>query len=87
MAHPEREAEEKDNELEAANRELQRMSDQLYGIEDQNERLKQEMDRLQEDEGVERDRLEQLAAALKQVHPGGEAQMIALMVLYRKLRR
>ena len=67
MAHLEEEAEEKDNELEAANRDLEKMSNQLYALEEENERLKEAMDRIREDEGVERERLEQLAAALKQV--------------------
>lgn len=66
LAHLEREAEEKDNEIEAANRDLERMSNQIYTLEDENERLKEEMDRLREDEAVERERLEQLASALKQ---------------------
>ena len=67
LAHLEREAEEKDNELEAANRELERISNQLYILEDEHEKLKEEMDRLREDEAIERDRLEQLSHALKQV--------------------
>ncbi|KAI0363416.1 hypothetical protein BV20DRAFT_145345 [Pilatotrama ljubarskyi] len=43
------------------------MSNQIYALEDENERLKDQLERLQEDEAEERDRLEQLAAALKQV--------------------
>ncbi|KAI0669382.1 hypothetical protein C8Q78DRAFT_978290, partial [Trametes maxima] len=66
LAHLEREAEEKDNEIEASNREIEQMSNQLYALEGENERLKEDMERLREDEGVERERLEQLAAALKQ---------------------
>ena len=62
----EREAEEKDNELEAANRDLEATSNKLYAFEEENERLKEEMSRVREDEAHERDRLEQLAAALKQ---------------------
>ena len=65
----EREAEEKDNELEAANRDLERISNQLYNLEDEHERLKEQIERVREDEAAERERLEQLAAALKQVCP------------------
>ena len=67
LAHLEHEAEEKDNELEAANRDLEKISNQLYALEEEHERLKEDMDRLREDEAIERDRLEQLAAALKHV--------------------
>ena len=42
------------------------MSNQLYALEEEHERLKEEMERIREDESVERERLEQLAAALKQ---------------------
>ena len=45
LAHLEREAEEKDNELEAANRDLENMSNQLYALEEEHERLKEEMER------------------------------------------
>ena len=67
LAHLEREAEEKDNELEAANREMERISNQLYILEDEHDKLKEEMERLREDEAIERERLEQLNNALKQV--------------------
>ena len=70
LLHLEREAEEKDNELEAANRDLEATSNKLYAFEEENERLKEEMSRVREDEAHERDRLEQLAAALKQASAG-----------------
>lgn len=43
------------------------MSNQIYELEEENERLKEDMEHLREDEAVERERLEQLASALKQV--------------------
>ncbi|KAH9923702.1 uncharacterized protein BXZ73DRAFT_50841 [Epithele typhae] len=84
LAHLEREAEEKDNELEAANRDLERISNQLYTLEEEHERVKEQMDRVREDEGVERDRLEQLAAALKQKVAGLKADLEELTDLYNQ---
>ncbi|KAI0648531.1 hypothetical protein C8Q79DRAFT_579557 [Trametes meyenii] len=58
------------------------MSNQLYALEGENERLKEDMERLQEDEAVERDRLEQLAAALKQKVASLKADLEDLTELY-----
>ncbi|EJF58014.1 hypothetical protein DICSQDRAFT_139845 [Dichomitus squalens LYAD-421 SS1] len=82
LVHLEREAEEKDNELEAANRDLEKMSNQLYALEEENERLKEEMERVREDEADERDRLEQLSAALKQKVAQLKADLQELTDLY-----
>ncbi|RPD64285.1 hypothetical protein L226DRAFT_505884 [Lentinus tigrinus ALCF2SS1-7] len=82
LAHLEHEAEEKDNELEAANRDLEKISNQLYALEEEHERLKEEMDRVREDEAVERERLEQLAAALKQKVASLKADLEEVTDLY-----
>ncbi|KAI5982804.1 hypothetical protein EDD15DRAFT_2179864 [Pisolithus albus] len=66
LQHLEKEAEEKDAELEAANREIEKLGEQVYLLEVENDRLKEEHDRQLEDEAVERERLEALAAALKE---------------------
>jgi septation ring formation regulator EzrA len=39
----------------------------VYVLEDENDKLKEEFERLREDEAAERERLEALAAALKEV--------------------
>lgn len=67
LAHLERESEEKDAEIEAANREIEKLGEQVYVLEEENERLKEASERLREDEAVERERLEALSAALKEV--------------------
>ncbi|KIK25320.1 hypothetical protein PISMIDRAFT_642324 [Pisolithus microcarpus 441] len=66
LQHLEKEAEEKDAELEAANREIEKLGEQVYLLEVENDRLKEEHDRQLEDEAIERERLEALAAALKE---------------------
>jgi predicted RNase H-like nuclease (RuvC/YqgF family) len=67
LAHLERESEEKDTEIEAANAEIERLGDQVYNLEDQLERLKEESARVREEDAVERERLEGLSTALKEV--------------------
>ena len=61
------ESEEKDVEIEAANREIEKLGHQVYMLEEENERVKEASDRLREDEAVERERLDALSAALKDV--------------------
>lgn len=67
LAHLEREAEEKDVEIESANREIQKLGQRVYELEDELDNVKAESARQREDDAVERDRLEALAAALKDV--------------------
>ena len=67
LAHLERESEEKDAEIEAANREIEKLGEQVYLLEEENDRIKEESERVREDDAVERERLEALASALKEV--------------------
>lgn len=67
LQHLEKEAEERDAELEAANREIEKLGEQVYLLEVENDRIKEEHERMREDEAVERERLEALAVALKDV--------------------
>lgn len=67
LEHLEQEAAEKDTEIEAANRDIERYGQRIYDLEEENERIKQESERLREDEAAERERLETLASALKEV--------------------
>jgi len=63
----EREAEEKDEEIALANREIEQLGHRIYELEEDAEELKRINDRTREDEMVERERLEALAVALKEV--------------------
>lgn len=58
----EQEGEDKDTEIENANREIQKLGQRVYELEDEIDAA-----RLQEDEAVERERLEALSSALKEV--------------------
>jgi len=66
LAHLEREAEEKDEEIALANREIEQLGHRIYELEEDAEELKRINDRAREDEMVERERLEALTAALKE---------------------
>ena len=46
------------------------MGEQVYTLEEENDRIRDEFDRFREDEGGERERLEALSAALKDVRFG-----------------
>lgn len=46
---------------------LEHMKDQIYVLEDENDKLREESDRIREDETAERERLEAVGAALKEV--------------------
>ncbi|KAH7883401.1 hypothetical protein F5I97DRAFT_1930960 [Phlebopus sp. FC_14] len=82
LQHLEKEAEEKDAELEAANREIEKLADQVYLLEEENDRIKEGSERLREDDAVERERLEALAAALKEKVSTLRTQLQDLQDLY-----
>jgi hypothetical protein len=67
LAQLEQDCDDKDAELQAANQVIEKLSDQIYVLEDENDRLKEEAERLREEEAVERERLQALNAALKEV--------------------
>jgi predicted nuclease with TOPRIM domain len=67
LAHLEQEAEEKDEEIALANREIEQLGHRIYELEEDAEELKRINDRAREDEMVERERLEALTVALKEV--------------------
>jgi len=46
---------------------IDKLGEEIYVLEDENEKIKEEMQRLREDEGAERERLEALNSALKEV--------------------
>lgn len=67
LANLEREADEKDEELAAANREVEQFGHRIYELEEEHDELRKLNDRLREDEAVDRERLEALTEALKDV--------------------
>ena len=67
LAHLEQDAEEKDEEIALANREIEQLGHRIYELEEDAEELKRINDRAREDEMIERERLEALTAALKEV--------------------
>jgi len=67
FAQLEQESDQKDEEIESMQETIDKLGEQIYHLEDENDRLKEESDRLREEEAAERDRLEALAAALKEV--------------------
>lgn len=67
LAHLEQESDEKDNEIAVNNEEIQKLGDQVYTLEEENDKLRDEFERVREDDIAERERLEALSAALKDV--------------------
>jgi len=89
--HVEQEIDRKDVELEDCQETIGKLGEQIYQLEDENERLKEEHSRLREDEAAERERLEALAAALKEVKSSRAQKLLFVhfadwMPLARKLR-
>ena len=67
LAHLEHESEEKDVEIESANREIEKLGQRVYELEDELDQIRADNDRTRDDEAMERERLEALASALKEV--------------------
>lgn len=89
LAHLESESDEKDAEIAAANREIEELGQRIYELEEDSDELKKMSDRIREDEAVERDRLEALAAALKEVLSHGHYNLSPYLdhaLFLRKLR-
>lgn len=49
------------------NQTIEKLSEQIYLLEDENDRIKEDSDRQRDDDAVERERLEALTTALKEV--------------------
>ena len=67
FAHLEEQIDQKDVDLEHLQETIDKLGEQVYHLEDENERLKEEHQRLREDEEAERERLEALVVAFKEV--------------------
>jgi septation ring formation regulator EzrA len=67
FAHLEEQIDLKDVDLENLQETIDKLGEQVYHLEDENERLKEEHQRLREDEEAERERLEGLVSAFKEV--------------------
>ena len=67
FAHMEQEADENEVKIEGMQETIDQLGEQIYQLEDENDRLKEEGERTREEETAERERLEVLSAALKEV--------------------
>lgn len=67
LAHLEQEADEKDAQIETLNEAMEKLSEQVYILEDENDRLKEDHEKMKEEDDAERERLETLTAALREV--------------------
>jgi septation ring formation regulator EzrA len=67
FAHMEEEANENEVKIEGMQETIDQLGEQIYHLEDENDRLKEEGEKMREEETAERERLEVLSAALKEV--------------------
>ena len=67
FAHMEEEADENEAKIEGMQETIDQLGEQIYHLEDDNDRLKEEGERIREEEIAERERLEALSVALKEV--------------------
>ena len=67
FAHMEEEADENEAKIEGLQETIDQLGEQIYHLEDENDRLKEEGERIRDEEIAERERLEVLTAALKEV--------------------
>ena len=68
FAHMEEEADENEAKMERMQETIDQLGEQIYHLEDENDRIKEEGERVREEEAAERERLEALSAALKEVY-------------------
>lgn len=91
LGHLEEESEQKEEEIAANNEEIQKLGDQVYALEEENDKLRDEFERVREDDIAERERLEALAAALKDVSDKIFSiiwvMLTGISISYRKSRR
>ena len=87
LAHLEQESDDKDNEIAANNEEIQKLGDQVYALEEENDKIRDEFDRIREDDIAERERLEALSAALKDVSLNAFSLITStnLLAIFQKL--
>lgn len=60
-------AETKDAQIEAMRTTIDKLGEEIYILEDENDKIKEEAERMRDDDAAERERLEALSAALKEV--------------------
>jgi len=77
MEHLDRQLELKEDEIEAANVEIERLGQRVWELEDEGERLKEDNERVREEAAVDREALESITAALKEVR--GDAAVVHLI--------
>jgi predicted nucleic acid-binding Zn-ribbon protein len=69
LEHQEHQLELKEDEIEGANLEIQRLGQRVWELEDEGERLKDDSERVREEAAVDREALESVITALKEVRP------------------
>ncbi len=87
LAHLEREAEEKDNEIETLTDAIKELGEQVYNLEDERDRIRDTADRMREDDDVEKERLEAIQAALKEVCLSFNLLQVYLLIRRRNCPR
>ncbi|KAJ3836730.1 hypothetical protein F5878DRAFT_586148 [Lentinula raphanica] len=87
LAHLEQEADEKDTRIESLNEAIEKLGEQVYVLEDENDRMKEDYDRMKEEEDAERERLETLAAALKEKLASLKADLDEMTDMYETCRQ
>lgn len=87
LAHLEREAEEKDNEIETLTDAVKELGEQIYNLEDERDRIRDAADRMREDDDVEKERLEAIQVALKEVCLSFYLSQVYLLIRCRNCPR
>lgn len=67
LEHQEQQLELKDDEIEAGNVEIERLGQRVWELEDEGERLKDDNERVREEAAVDREALESVTTALREV--------------------
>ncbi|GAW01733.1 Anucleate primary sterigmata protein B [Lentinula edodes] len=87
LAHLEQEADDKDAQIESLNEAIEKLSEQVYILEDENDKFKEDHDKMKEEDDAERERLETLAAALKEKLTKLKAELDEMTEMYETCRQ
>ncbi|KAJ3856076.1 hypothetical protein EV368DRAFT_33225 [Lentinula lateritia] len=87
LAHLEQEADDKDAQIESLNEAIEKLSEQVYILEDENDKFREDHDKMKEEDDAERQRLEILAAALKEKLTKLKAELDEMTEMYENCRQ
>ncbi|KAJ3743052.1 hypothetical protein DFH05DRAFT_1499088 [Lentinula detonsa] len=87
LAHLEQDADDKDAQIESLNEAIEKLGEQVYVLEDENDRMKEDYDKIKEEDDAERERLETLAAALKEKLTNLKANLDEMTDMYETCRQ